>query len=83
MIGKLLKQAIGKNTVEKGTSTIEDSSGGRESYFKNAMTQVFVESKNFGQQADTAPTVVEKEVERIVHDTKIKEVERIVEKPII
>lgn len=52
---------------------------------RNKGTQIFVESNNFGCQADTKPMVEVKEVERIVEVPveRIREVEKIVEKPII
>jgi hypothetical protein len=56
-------------------------------YQKNAETQMTMTgaTANFGQQADTKPMEVIKEVERIVYQTvkELVEVEKIIEKPVI
>lgn len=61
IVGQLLTQAVAKSDSLKNNSTNTE-----EVQTRCAQTQIFVESSNFGQQADTAPTVVEKEVEKIV-----------------
>jgi hypothetical protein len=90
LITQLLTQSVGAlenlkdmgtqpdalETKTQGTSTQIDATGGAGG--AGALT------KNFGQQADTAPKEVIKEVEKIVTQTvkELIEVEKIIEKPI-
>ena len=76
MITQLLSQST-VATTDFGTAM--------ESNAKNAETQIILENTNFGQQCDTAPKEVIKEVEKIVVQTvkELIEIEKIIEKPII
>jgi hypothetical protein len=64
MITQLLTQASGVDT--RNSSTQHDENGLQGPKMRNAETQILSNSSNFGQQADTAPTEIIKEVEKIV-----------------
>ena len=78
LISQLLTQTAGLDTKDSQTQI--------EIISKNAETQMDTSGKksNFGQQADTAPKEIIKEVEKIVTQTvkELIEVEKIIEKPV-
>jgi hypothetical protein len=77
-------RALITQLISQAATETKDMQTQMEFVTKNAETQIITNNANFGQQADTAPKEIIKEVEKIVFQTieKILEVEKIIERPI-